>query len=461
MVSAGDPRLEGRLGWQPTNQCPTSLLGVLFVRWSPGPLARVCLCVVWHPLFGDMDAALFVSDSSKSQLDSGVAAKLRSAAESMGPMVLPTSTSSVVGLQWRRLAREADLQELELETLRDWIEDVHGIEPADRFSLPLSAVAVTVKTVPVKAAPDVVASPPRPPAAEAGSAERTFAQMMSGVPAQTPDWAAWNANSVPLPLAMVSETEREDVQAHGFEAGMIAILTWFLHTARPPPPEKSLDQLQYGVDPSSVRKLYAGMQSSVGTLLWELVKSCSSTMKDFQNHFYRAVQAASGYPAIKQRISSHWIEMTQYFDTVEMVRAYYRKFLTIRSGRGLPKLIDEHILMLVMCTELENAREGSSGASGSAEMQMLISSVEKQSRAAEATKELITELKTKVGEVKGELNNLKADYKTLKEKVSTLKAGGKDTRICGYCNQPGHTEHFCHTRIKDEATKEAKKNAAV
>ena len=90
-------------------------------------------------------------------------------------MVLPTSTSSVVGLQWRRLAREADLQELELETLRDWIEEVHGIEPADRFSLPLSAVAVNVKTVPVKAAPEVVASPPRPPAAGAGSAERTFA----------------------------------------------------------------------------------------------------------------------------------------------------------------------------------------------------------------------------------------------------------------------------------------------
>ena len=133
--------------------------------------------------------------------------------------------------------------------------------------------------------------------------------------------------------------------------------------------------------------------------------------------------------------------------------------ITIRSGRGLPKLIDEHILMLVMCTELENAREGSSSAAGSAEMQMLISSVEKQGRAANATKELITELKTKVGEVKGELNNLKADYKTLKEKVSTLKAAGKDARMCGYCNQAGHTEGFCHTKIKDDATKKA--NAAV
>ena len=45
VVSAGDPRLEGRLGWQPTNQCLIPYYAFLFVRWSPGPLARVCLCV--------------------------------------------------------------------------------------------------------------------------------------------------------------------------------------------------------------------------------------------------------------------------------------------------------------------------------------------------------------------------------------------------------------------------------
>ena len=87
-------------------------------------------------------------------------------------------------------------------------------------------------------------------------------------------------------------------------------------------------------------------------------------MKDFQDHFHRAVQAAEGDSAIQQRLSAHWMELSQYFDSVEMMRTYYRKYLTVKSGRGLPKLIDEHIVMLVMCSELERARGcGPSGSS--------------------------------------------------------------------------------------------------
>ena len=52
------------------------------------------------------------------------------------------------------------------------------------------------------------------------------------------------------------------------DAGRIAILTFLMHTARAPPP--SHEAVKYGVDPSAMTKLYKGLQSSVGSLLWDL-----------------------------------------------------------------------------------------------------------------------------------------------------------------------------------------------
>ena len=287
--------------------------------------------------------------------------------------------------------------------------------------------------------------------ASSNAAESAFDRLMSGE--NKPNAALGDGNVTSL--HMMTPMEKEDVLAHGFSSGDIAILTWFMHTTRVPAYNSS--EFRYGVDPSSVRKLYAGLQSSAGTLLWELVKSNISTMRDFQDHFHRAVQAASDYPAIKLRLSSHWIEMTQYFDSVELVRSYYKKFLTVRSGRGLPKLVDESILMLVLCAELESARQGSSGGDLRLEMQSLVSMVKEQTRTVEAGKETISDLKVKLGEVKNDLNNMKNDIKTLKEKASNAKASGalKD-RQCTYCKGVGHTEPYCHSKMQDDAAKKAK-----
>ena len=102
---------------------------------------------------------------------------------------------------------------------------------------------------------------------EASSAEGAFEQLMSGETKQNMSFGdVMNTSGV-----MVTATEREDVRAHGFPSCEIAILTWYMHTARAPPVSSS--EFRYGVDPSSVRKLYSGLQSSVGTLLWELVNA--------------------------------------------------------------------------------------------------------------------------------------------------------------------------------------------
>ena len=60
-------------------------------------------------------------------------------------------------------------------------------------------------------------------------------------------------------------------------------------------------------------------------------------------------------------------------------RLWYSRFLIMRAGRGLPKLVDEHIVMLVMVDELGRVRRGAGGA-GAAElaavMEKAMSSIE-------------------------------------------------------------------------------------
>ena len=164
-------------------------------------------------------------------------------------------------------------------------------------------------------------------------------------------------------------------------------------------------------------------------------------MKDFQDHFHRGVQAASADSEIQQRLSAHWMHISQYFDTVEMLKAYYKKFLTLRVGRGLPKLVDENIVTLVICAEFARMQGG--GSSGGELSKEATQAVEKAVKAAESFKETASELKTKVGELKSEVNNLKTELKELKSKIGS----GKN---CDYCGKPGHTAKFCHARINDE-----------
>ena len=387
-----------------------------------------------------MDRALLVADSSVTQLASGVADKLRDAAAANGDVVVPTSKGALAGAQFRLLAQMANLSEMEGVALVGWLEEAYGEAIAERFLMPLPNVALTA---PVStAAPPATLAPFAPPtmapsAMPSASRSSIAALLASGPPGPTP---ASPVTSTFLPY------QREDEAAHGFDSGRIAILTFLMHTARAPPPGH--ESVKYGVDPSAMTKLYKGLQSSVGSLLWDLVTRESSTMKDFQDHFHRAVQAAEGDSAIQQRLSAHWMELSQYFDSVEMMRTYYRKYLTVKSGRGLPKLIDEHIVMLVMCSELERARGcGSSGAA--AQEASANAAAERAAKAAENVKELAMDLKLKFGELKSEVNNMRTEVKNLKEKVA--KSPSASEKECTYCGKKNHTAAFCHKKIADEA----------
>ena len=91
-----------------------------------------------------MGDTLFSSAEAKAQLDSGVVAKLSKAAEASSLLTV-TAQGSVMGIQWRRVAEAAELGAAEMGVLRDWIEEIHSQEAADRFSSALPSVAVTAK----------------------------------------------------------------------------------------------------------------------------------------------------------------------------------------------------------------------------------------------------------------------------------------------------------------------------
>ena len=140
--------------------------------------------------------------------------------------------------------------------------------------------------------------------------------------------------------------------------------------------------------------------------------------------------------------------MVQYFDSASLMRAYYRKFLTLRRGRGLPELVDRHILLLVMCAEFSGKVGGGSEASDET-MKSVLGVVDKVQKQFEATKDLVNELKKQLGEVKSELNNIKEQVRSLKKKSSME---------CEYCGQPGHTIEFCRKKKADDLAKKKKKD---
>ena len=87
-----------------------------------------------------MADSLFASEVSKALLDSGVVDKLSAAAEDKAPLFKITSTGPLAGVQWRRLAQAASLNDDEMDSLRDWVEETIGDGAATRFAAPLPDV---------------------------------------------------------------------------------------------------------------------------------------------------------------------------------------------------------------------------------------------------------------------------------------------------------------------------------
>lgn len=400
-----------------------------------------------------MDAALRVGDVNVIPLADGVADKLRDAATANGDLVIPKHVDGkvILGQEFRMLADLAGLGQNEMRVLMSWLEAAYSAEVAARFALEVPTF--NVSATPLLLAPATSTAPPLPISGLSASqatppGASTFSRMAGGGFAAAP-------MSAPMPSLTTASAGlaphlTDDEAAHGMSSGEIALLTWILHIARPPPPGH--DAIKYGVDPPAVTKLYKEYGGS-GTRLWDLVKDEKTTLRELQGHFHRAISAAEGSPKIMQRLSDHWMEMQQHFDSVGLMRRYYSRFLVMRAGRGIPKLIDEHIVMLVMLDELERVR-GSSSSSGMAEATAVM---EKAMSSVETFKTNVSDLKSKMSDLKQDVNNLKNEMSTLKKDLKPGKSSQAGDKVCTYCNKNGHTVEFCHKRIGDEAVAAAEK----
>ena len=189
------------------------------------------------------------------------------------------------------------------------------------------------------------------------------------------------------------------------------------------------------VCPSAMEKLYKTYQRATGSMLWDLVTSPKTTMRTLQDHFHRAQQAASSFPQIAQRIAAHWMEMTRYFESVQLLTAYYRKLLTVKGGRGLPQLLDRDILLLTL-SEAFNREAGQENDTKDFSMAM-----EKMAKSVDTMKDQVSEFKSKLSEMKSDVSNLKNEMKELKKK--------RGDKFCTYCGGTNHTEEYCHQKKAD------------
>jgi len=132
-----------------------------------------------------MADSLFASAEAKALLDSGVVAKLSAAAEDKAPLFKITSTGPLAGVQWRRLAQAANLNDDEMDSLRDWVEETIGDGAATRFAAPLPDVAVTVKKekAALELRPSAAGGRVQSKETERAPAEVAFEQFFGGAPA--------------------------------------------------------------------------------------------------------------------------------------------------------------------------------------------------------------------------------------------------------------------------------------
>ena len=374
-----------------------------------------------------VDAFLNVASGleSEPQLAMGLADKLRVAMNADNGL-LPTAKPPVVGRQLRLLAGKAGLSGIEAFNFSIWVEENYGSETLTRFEQLLTIPSLTPHTF----SGPVVA----PPAAAPAAAPAPLAPLAASFAAMAASGMAPAPAAPPAPLAM-TEQLREDVTAQGFDAGTIATLTFAMHTARLPP--EGHEEVKYGVDPTSMTRLYKAMKNAHGTLLWDLVTSDKTTFREFQDHFHAASQATAQIPAVSQRLAAHWMEMQRYFDSATLVRAYYRRLLTTVRGRGIPSLVHQDILLLVMSAELGKVAGAGAGGAG------MDAAVERMTKLVDSQKELLSSMKETVGTLKSDVNNIKADLKSMKDKLASMN-------ICTYCGQPGHSERNCHKKKKDK-----------
>jgi len=357
-----------------------------------------------------INVAFGVGNPDISEMAVGVAEKLTIAAVALGDHIIPRGDKPSQGAVWYAWASNAGLEESEFTYLSSWIEDAYGKPVSDRMSEEaqkhVNGTNLRLSVKPSSGETRMVAggtiTTNLPNSASLGS-------VAGGVVGGAKVDSLFGAGSNAAGFSAVTVNAAADALAQSIQEGEIPILTWAFITTTIPPMGHA--EVRYGVDPSTT-KLYKTMKDSVGiTLLPKLCSSSTSTLQEFNAHFLAASTALnqSGYSGGAHRISACWMEVQRFLPAVALVRAYFTEVMRRYPGRGLPVLVDMHIVLLIVCAAMGGASSDS------------------------ADKAAVTRLEMSLAAFRVEHASMKAELKE-------LMAGRPK---CEHCGRFGHKKKDC------------------
>ena len=405
------------------------------------------------------DAVFQQEGGDASTLAEGIRAKIIAAAQATeegDTLLIPSrGAHASAGKQWRivlELAGARDLTSLELQHFIIWLEERWGVEVANGFALPLKTVTLAPPSLraPI-VAPPAPADPPAPEPED--EAAKLFGARSP--PAASGATAGGKTMSRDGTGMVPKTTEQKDIDAHpGVTTSIeLAILTWTHLYARTPDPNN--EAVKYGTHPEGT-KLAKTFSSAPGATLRALVDKKTTTLADYRDYFRTAHQALVAYPAIQSRLIDHWQELQRFLHTPEMIAAYYRKSLPSMTGRGIPDLFDQSILLQVVCEKVTGPSDDTLG-----EIKTKFGDLEKKCETMATKMDKMADSIDKVTAVKNDLSNLKNEVANVKSGVAELKkkpaAGGGD-KYCAWCDSNGFAESaYTHNEDKCGRKKAANK----
>ena len=357
--------------------------------------------------------ALRLGDSDCSQLAEGLVLKLDAALTELGTLACPVGGHPSQGVKWRMLAVKAQLAPIEWQSLLLWIEEVYGEAVVTRAQQDFTASSLSPAPAPEGAS----IHPILPPGAATHSSEA--AAMTAAMGGMRIDHGADMTGTMTGAAAFATSNLDSDMRSMGLNEGEIAILTFTLYLGRLP--QSGHAEVKYGVDPSTT-KMYSKYTS--GSLLMRLVDGKATTMAQFNSHFLDASNAlrSGGMHKASHLVSAAWMEVQTHASDVELVKAYWKKFFQEYSGRGLPKVIDEQVLLAALAQKVCS----SEGDRNDGAMESLRKEFENLRSVVQGMKDSVTNLKTEVTEIK------------------------KGVRKCDFCGEYGHTKKMCHKNPNSE-----------
>ena len=385
-----------------------------------------------------MDAALCVG-TSVVQLESGLAIKLKDAADTCGPHSVPVGSHECNGMLWATLMKAARMTPVECIAVYTWLEQAYSIGMSTRAQAILPMVHVPAVTVPP------TLTTPSSSAAPAGGQADTISALLTALGVATPPVLPAVTPSVTALQPAVSATMQinllADISNQQITEGDLAPATYALHTASMPPADDASIKYHCGVENGKSYRHHAAATHN-NTLL-KLCNDSKTTVADFNDHILAASSCLgqAGLQSASTRLTSAWMQIQSCLPVAPMISKYFSEYLRKYAGRFLPVLVDQLLVQKVMTH--------------------LVSDSCSRSKSADDAMALVNDLRgdihlltSTIRDLKSGLAAAKSEVTEMKKKVAELEKP-KPQVICSYCKGNNHTERNCHAKAADILKKAA------